>query len=188
MNALAGLGISAVLQTKRGDLVIYDSEAVAKVVAALPEVSQLPDYFSDPPPAPPPLELLDGFTIEQWAKFGKLKAEIASRVCRENGSLKKKLASYSHPETRVDLAANDKAGHGGQSCHDVLFEKDPWRRPKNVKIDDDVHSTCFPIELNARSNCNVAASSAPRWSDLGVSAACSVDVGGFEILADALSQ
>ena len=56
---------------------------------------------------------------------------------------------------------------------------------KNVKIDDDdVHTTCFPIELNSWSSYFLLSFLAV----LGVSAASPVDVGLSEIVVGAFSQ
>ena len=35
--------------------------------------------------------LLDGFSIEAWAAYGKLKAKVATNVYKENGRLKRRL-------------------------------------------------------------------------------------------------
>ena len=41
------------------------------------------------------LLLVDGFTIDQWSGYARLKASIASRVCCENGNLKAQLHAFS---------------------------------------------------------------------------------------------
>ena len=81
-----GSCICAVLKTQCGDLAIYDCDALAKIVSVLPQGADLRSTFDwNAPPAPPPIDTLDGFTIAEWAAYGELKAEIASRTCRQNG-------------------------------------------------------------------------------------------------------
>ena len=142
---------------------MYDSEAVAKVIGALPRCDASPPsgHCFDAPPAPPPLELLDGFTIAQWAIYGKLKSEIATRVCRENGALKKQLASIAHP------VASNGCGNG----HDKIFENDPWysARPKEKDSEGElvsVPSVQDPIEFNAWSNWHSAPAPTIRWNEI----------------------
>ena len=120
-----GNHVTAILRTYCGDLLIFDTEAIDKVVGALPQV--LPSLTSascyDPPAPPPPVELVDGFTITQWSTYAKLKASIASRVCQENGALKKQLASLCRTDDK-DLS-------------DKLYEQDPWRTPNADKVDQE---------------------------------------------------
>lgn len=60
------------------------------------------------------VELLDGFSIEQWASYAKRKARIATTICKENGALKAKL------NARGGDPCNIRGGHDG------VFENDPW--------------------------------------------------------------
>jgi hypothetical protein len=80
--AAAGIVPVAVLVSPAGHLYFYEAAAITTVINSL--------SLTCSPAAP---KLLDGFTLEQWAAFGKRKSAIASRVCKENGALKAKLAS-----------------------------------------------------------------------------------------------
>ncbi len=64
-------------------------------------------------------ELLDGFTVEQWAAYAKLKAGIATRICRENGSLKQQLASFARRDY-TDGQFNEDHGKRGYAAHDLM--------------------------------------------------------------------
>ena len=92
-----GLNVLGALHSQNGVLAIYDSEALVRVASSL-KCSRPANHVP---------ELVDGFTIHEWAAFGRLKSSIASRTCRENGALKKQVA---------DLT----------SSSDPLFESDPW--------------------------------------------------------------
>ena len=71
--------------------------------------------------------LYDGFTIEQWAAYGKKKAKIATAVSKENGQLKQQFASI--------LAGGSKDQHNGSGRNvDYVFESDPWGSPHSKKV------------------------------------------------------
>ena len=65
------------------------------------------------------VELLGGFSIEQWASYAKRKAHIATTICKENGALKSKLKAHG-PELHMSSVADP--------CQTLygLFERDPW--------------------------------------------------------------
>ena len=73
-------------------------------------------------------QLLDGFTIEAWAACGRLKAKIATNVCKENGRLKRRLESMSkaaaHCTSKL-APPQDVCGKGSRDI-DPVFEHDPW--------------------------------------------------------------
>ena len=48
--------------------------------------------------------LQEGFPIEAWVAYGKLKAKVATTVCKENGRLKTRLRSLSQA---TNLAPQD---------------------------------------------------------------------------------
>ena len=144
------LRIAAILQSQCGNLVIYDTDAIVKIVGALPRgimCSMSSPQCDDPPPCPPPVELLDGFTLQQWSTYAKLKASIASRVCRENGVLKMRLASLRQTECEDSHASKVCRDNGHlkkritdtsatipdnassitrKSSEDPLLHQDPW--------------------------------------------------------------
>ena len=68
-------------------------------------------------------ELLDGFSIQQWASYSKRKSNIASSVCKENGELKAKLANQVF---EVPESSGQPHGAKPDNC-DVIFVNDPWR-------------------------------------------------------------
>ena len=141
------LRIAAILQSQCGNLVIYDTDAVEKIVGALPRgimCSMSSAQCGDPPPCPPPVELLDGFTIQQWSTYAKLKAGVASRVCQEN---EKRLASLHQTECEDSHASKVCRDNGHlkkritdasatsydnapsitrTSSEDPLLHQDPW--------------------------------------------------------------
>ena len=188
MSTHAGLNVTAVLQTQCGNLVMYDSEALVKVIGALPSCGASPPsgHYSDAPPAPPPPELLDGFTIAQWAIYGKLKSEIATRVCRENGALKKRLASIAHPVT----------SNGCGDGRDSIFENDPWysARPDEKDRECELMSAPAahnPIEFKAWSNWRSASAPSIRRNEItksGDTNVCSTIDLTPQNVADAIPQ
>ena len=144
------LRIAAILQSQCGNLVIYDTDAVEKIVGALSRgimCSMSSPQCDDPRPCPPPVALLDGFTLQQWSTYAKLKASIASRVCRENGVLKMRLASLHQTECEDSHASKVCRDNGHlkkritdylatnydnapsitrKSSEDPLLHQDPW--------------------------------------------------------------
>ena len=148
-----GQHICALFQTECGDLVVYDCEALSKVVAALPRRDHLrpASNLSAPPPAPPPLEVIDGFTASQWASYAKLKASIASRMCRENGALKKQALFQTNCSTPVGFSMKTLQGQRDQKNNsedrrDELFEHDPWhseKEPANTMEDAETSANSF---------------------------------------------
>lgn len=124
----------AVLTTKCGDLVVYDLDALAALMATI-SVQESYHVAMGASPSPPstsigcgdykqasPIqqELLEGFSIHQWSAYTKLKSGIASGVCRENGILKKKLAAKCHGHGCV-------TADGAASDADPVYLLDPWR-------------------------------------------------------------
>ena len=144
------------LDTLRGPLFLFDSSAMKAVLETLPIVTELAGGVplqSSLGLLPDPAFavgvggrlLVDGFTIDQWATYGRRKSEIASRVCKENGALKAKLASIGHSAEDVvncllkteiadhkdKLFHPNMAGSGTISTNrldeDTLVAHDPWR-------------------------------------------------------------
>ena len=60
---------------------------------------------------------LDGWTLNEWRQWGKQKASIASRTCRENGALKERIASLDLEITKLSTEC---------SSTDPLTVNDPW--------------------------------------------------------------
>jgi hypothetical protein len=118
----AMVDIIASLITSCGPLQIFSLEALE---VALSKISRIPTHagsLSDeaPAPLPPPVELLDGFTINQWAAYAKLKSQVASRMCHENGLMKRKLVNLDNCRSALPPAASAEKG-------DPLFAEDPWQ-------------------------------------------------------------
>jgi hypothetical protein len=67
-------------------------------------------------------ELLEGFSIEQWASYAKRKSHIASAICKENGKLKARFSAQGC-DVVVPSAGIPRATHDN---HDAIFENDPW--------------------------------------------------------------
>ena len=97
MESHSGIGGCpiAILNTSCGPLHIFHTSALREVVCSL-----APLQVAD-------VQVLDGFNIHQWAEYGRKKAMIASRICKENGRLKL-------------------LGTGAPSAGDCVFVKDPW--------------------------------------------------------------
>ena len=72
--------------TLHGPLQIYSQQALHAICSALPIVKH------DDAQAQ---ALLEGFSLEHWASYGRRKSRIASKVCKENGRLKAMLESTS---------------------------------------------------------------------------------------------
>ena len=70
--------------------------------------------------------LLDGFSIEAWAAYGKLKAKVATKVCKEKGCLKSRTESMSqataHGTSTFSLDERSMMSRGV----DPVFQNDPW--------------------------------------------------------------
>ena len=114
--------IIASLTTSCGPLQMFSLEALEM---ALSKISTFPTQAGDladetHAPSPPPVELLDGFTINQWAAYAKLKSQVASRMCHENGLMKRKLANLDSWRSALPSAAFAEKG-------DPLFVEDPWQ-------------------------------------------------------------
>jgi len=88
----------AVLDSVAGQLHIYDTKAFDSLIDSL--------FIRPTSSHAKPRELFDSFTKEQWVAYGRNKASIASRVCKENGKLKAML----HKTVGTD----------------PLVENDPW--------------------------------------------------------------
>ena len=127
----------AILHSKCGELCIYDIEALCKMVLALPDMSILPAIA--PPTATSDPQLLEGFSITQWAKYAKHKAKIASSVCRENGLLKKSPVMPSAPRFHTDC----------EDCatQDMIFVKDPWSSAVTENTLGSISTDCQPTAL-----------------------------------------
>ena len=128
----------AMLSTKCGDLFVFDLEALAAVMATisvnqtfLPSLAQQGPSATCSPPDQVPVgkDVVDGFTIQQWAEYAKLKARIASTMCKENGRLKQQSASVMN-KGNIDVkplaAVNDKGTDN--IGNDSVYQSDPWRR------------------------------------------------------------
>ena len=88
--------IIASLTTSCGLLQMFSLEALEVALAKISAIPTQAGNLSDqaPAPLPQPVQLLDGFTINQWAAYAKLNSQVASRMCHENGLMKRKLASW----------------------------------------------------------------------------------------------
>ena len=92
-------------------------------------IAPLPQYDL-PPPAAPRHELLYGFTIGEWALYGKKESEIAGRVCRENGNLKRQVNPPVEPMEPLTASQGKFVGislHSPPSKDgpDMIFDNDP---------------------------------------------------------------
>jgi hypothetical protein len=114
--------IIASLTTACGPLQMFSLEALELALAKISTMPTQAGTLSDeaPAPLPPSLELLDGFTINQWAAYAKLKSQVASRMCQENGMMKRKLANLDNWRPALPPAAVAEKG-------DPLFASDPWQ-------------------------------------------------------------
>ena len=117
----------AILHTKCGEMHFYDLTALRVALAAVACSTDNAQTPALPVSAAPSLH--EGFTIEQWVKYGKLKAKIASDVCRTNDKLKNRLgrinAVYTSSSGVDELFDNDPwtAAHTGEDSHDVKSVK-----------------------------------------------------------------
>jgi hypothetical protein len=110
----------AVLDSAIGQLHIYDIKAFGSLVESL---AKSPTMLHVGHRAEQQI-LVDGFTIEQWAAYGRHKAAIASKVCKDNGRLKAMLDSMSHRRGKLVTNSADE-----RACDDddPLVSNDPWR-------------------------------------------------------------
>ena len=109
--AISSLCIAS-LTSRCGEWHFYDYGALQGALAALAETP--PDHCQAPTREPP--ALLDGFSIERWAAYAKLKARIASSVCKDNARLKRLASTESLGEVKGDC----------RHAVDHVFEADPW--------------------------------------------------------------
>ena len=70
--------------------------------------------------------LLEGFHIESWAAYGKLKAKIATAVCKESGRSKKRLKSMNQDTCLGTSNPAQDEHHIGPREADPLLLNDPW--------------------------------------------------------------
>ena len=114
--------IIASLTTACGPLQMFSLEALELALAKISTIPTQAGTLSDeaPAPLPPSLELLDGFTINQWAAYAKLKSQVASRMCHENGLMKRKLANLDNWRPALPPAAVAEKV-------DPLCAADPWQ-------------------------------------------------------------
>ena len=75
-------GPVASLNTLQGPLLIYSQQALVAICAGLPTIRH-----NDAQPS----ALMEGFTSEQWAAYGRRKASIASRYARRTAGSKPSL-------------------------------------------------------------------------------------------------
>ena len=94
-----------------GPLQIYSPQALHAICSALPIVKH-----DDAQPQ----ALLEGFTFQQWASYGRRKSRITSKVCKENGRLKAILESTN---SNWDKRNKVKSAHDDE---DPLIFNDPW--------------------------------------------------------------
>jgi hypothetical protein len=192
----------AVLKGTCGDWHFYDYGAI-QVVATAIAVACSADQptqksFSGSPDNPDQsAELFEGFSVEQWASYGKRKSHIASAVCKENGRLKAELDalrwrgdSMSDYEAAPTIDRNVPSRL--QTHADDVYITDPWREAAQrtgqniLSVDRDVGSTI--------STCDV--SSTMAWSkwigirDVGESAATYTlnETDGAEEMNEGLSE
>jgi hypothetical protein len=71
-----------------------------------------------------PQALLEGFTLEQWASYGRRKSGITSKVCKENGRLKAMLDSIGHDQD--ELITSNVGQRNACDDEDPLASNDPW--------------------------------------------------------------
>ena len=97
MNCTTDVGVLpvTVLDSSAGKVYSYNAAAIAAVINSV--------SCSCSPASPACPALLDGFTMEQWAAFGRRKSAIASRVAKENGVLKARLAFDGRVTDEVEL-------------------------------------------------------------------------------------
>ena len=71
---------------------------------------------------------MDGLTIEAWSAHGRLKAKIATNVCKENGGLKRRLESMSKAAAHCTSKLAPPQDECGMGLLDIdpVFEHDPW--------------------------------------------------------------
>lgn len=107
------LAVIACFDTAHGPLSIYNHEALLAVCSALPVVKFMDDQ---------PQTLLEGFTLERWAAYGRRKSSIASRICKENARLK---AAIGHPPDALSPTC-DRVADKSPIVIDPLMMNDPW--------------------------------------------------------------
>ena len=168
--------VIASLTTSCGPLQMFSLEALELALAKISTIPMQAEALSDeaPTPLPPPMELLDGFTIHQWAAYAKLKAQVASRICHENGLMKRKLANLDNWRPALPPAAlADK--------DDPLFAADPWQAASSklaaprsgaasTSASSDVH--LWADWSAAVKQHDIAKEPAPAHSDVDKSSSC----------------
>ena len=113
---------------KCGDWPFYDYNALQIAVSLLPgardtSIAAFPTSEVTVESIP---GLLNGFSIEAWAAYGKLKAKDATTVCKESGRLKMRLKSM-YQSTAGGIISLPQAEHDmGSREVDVVFQNYPW--------------------------------------------------------------
>ena len=109
----------AVFSSPLGQLTIHDLNALQTMVNALMGAARQTHASAH---LEVPGLLLEGFSIEQWAVYGRRKAAIASQVCRENGKLKAALTA-----SRCGIVDAGRQEATEDLLHlDPVMENDPW--------------------------------------------------------------
>ena len=124
----------ACLETHCGPLVIFDSAALVAVGESLSKFHEskavkfsaaelVSRKVTDVGASDARAELkFEGFNIQEWAVFPKMKSRIASTKCRENGRLKALL----------NVGGHDSLSHHQEDDIDQLFAEDPWKHSSLV--------------------------------------------------------
>ena len=120
--------------------------------------------------------LYDGFTIEQWAAYGKKKAKIATTVSKDNGALKAKIDAM---ETNTGGGLPSACDVLTSSRVDPVSKNDPWARSaqelnyhmvkevaaRNTDDDLDVLSNCRPQQVGLGVLLEEVKSQQMEWDD-----------------------
>ena len=90
---------------------------------------------------PPDNKWLDGFSMEQWAAYAKLKSRVASSVSKDNAKLKSPI------KARPPYDAKDSFRH----VVDPVFEADPWQAARATLGTDraSAKSSCDSVREDA---------------------------------------
>jgi hypothetical protein len=155
----------AVLLTEYGPLQLYSLQALQGTVAALPKNFKIASEFS-PAAAPDNVDVKEGWGIEQWSYWGRKKSALASKICKENGALKARIADL---EARISATPNSM--NGGI---DPLHQFDPWadslceQYPREVvtAIFEDAWAAWRPQRLQRGLVLSSLPAESSKWDDI----------------------
>ena len=85
----------ASLNTRCGTLLLFTQDALKEVLDKIVTTPQIPAFekMDKIGGQKDDAHLVDGYCAQEWADYARLKAQVATSVCRENGKMKQMLQS-----------------------------------------------------------------------------------------------